>query len=658
MPASGRQQTPGLHLRAMLHSNPAHFQDQLLTQHLHALLGDLDPPALRLLRNELQWVELAAGQTLMAQGDAGDCMYLVISGRLRAYIRGADGMERLVREMARGQVVGEMALYTDDVRSATVVAIRDSVLVRLDRPAFLRLLAEGAQVSIAMTRQMIKRLQTAPLPAGQARPVAIGLLPITSGVQVAAFGRSLADQLQRILPAGRVCVVDGDSLDHALQQPGLARRADDDARANRQIALYLDELEATHDYVLLLADDGPTPWTQRCSRRCDEMLLLADATQPALLHATETQFLLDRPGRVEATEVLVLLHPADLHCPQGTRAWLARRPLAGHVHVRPALERDMARLARIQNRTAIGLVLAGGGARGLAHLGVAQALLQRGIEVDCVGGTSIGSIMAVLLASDRPLDEVVDIARRAFSTNPTGDFNLLPLMSLIRGRRMRRILETATTELLGCQPDIEDLWKNCYCVASNYSQATEQVIQSGIVVKSILASTAIPGALPPVLLNGDLLCDGGTFNNFPVDVMRGLRGVGKVIGVDLSFRKPRRIEHDEVPGSWALLRDRLLPHKHRKYRFPSLVSYLMNVTILYSTSRQRESLGLTDLHFNPPLDRVGMLQWTRFESIVAQGQAHAVQVLDSLSADALAPFCAPPAPQRPPNDEALRRPLQ
>jgi NTE family protein len=70
---------------------------------------------------------------------------------------------------------------------------------------------------------------------------------------------------------------------------------------------------------------------------------------------------------------------------------------------------------------------------------------------------------------------------------------------------------------------------------------------------------AIPGALPPVLHDGDLLCDGGTFNNFPVDVMRGLRGVGQVIGVDLSFRKPRKIDLDEVPGTWALLRDRLRP---------------------------------------------------------------------------------------------------
>jgi len=621
--------------------SPADFQDRLLDRHLGALFGELDADALAALRRQLQWVEVAAGQTLMTQGEVGECVYLSISGRLRAYVRDDDGTEHLVREMSRGQVIGEMALYTDEPRSATVVALRDSVLVRLDKPAFMQLLASSVQLSMALTRQLIKRLKAVPTRADLARPVAIALLPITAGVAARTFADALAAQLRRVpgaRAAGGVCVVDAATIDQALGQPGLARSDAADTTTNRRIALHLDEIEAGHDVVLLLADDTPTAWTQRCTRRCDEMLLLADATQPPALHATESAFLVQRAGRAEAAEVLVLLHPAELRCPQGTSAWLARRPLADHVHVRPALERDMARLARIQSRTAVGLVLAGGGARGLAHLGVAQALQQQGIEFDFVGGTSIGSVMAVLLASDRALDEVVAVARRGFAHNPTGDYNWLPLISLIRGRRLRHTVETGRIELLGHAAGIEDLWKNCYCVASNYSQAREQVLTQGDAVKAMLASAAIPGALPPVLLDGELLCDGGTFNNFPVDVMRARRGVGRVIGVDLAFRKPRRIEHDEVPGPWTLLRDRFRPYPRRRYRLPSLVAYLMNVTILYSSSRQNASRRLTDLHFNPPLERVGMLQWNKFDSIVALGREHALQVLQALPAEALRPF--------------------
>jgi NTE family protein len=618
----------------------AHLQDRVLDQHLTRLLGSLDGPALDTLRSELQWVELDAGETLMTQGEPGDSMYLSISGRLRVYVRDDEGKEHVVREMARGQIIGEMALYTDEPRSATVVAIRDSVLVRLDKPAFTRLLSSSAQVSVALTRQMIQRLQTVQLRPDLARPVTIGLMPITARVDAAGLTRALAAQLALQLGDNKVCVVDAASIDRDLQEVGLAQRPADDAEANRRIALHLEELEAVFDYVLLLADDQPTPWTQRCSRRCDEMLLLADATQPAALHGSEQQFMMTRSGRAEAAEILVLLHPAGLRCPSGTRHWLARRPVSGHVHIRPTLPRDIARLARLQSRTAIGLVLAGGGARGLSHLGVYRALVDEGVEVDWVGGTSIGGVMAALVAADQPLDQTVDIARRAFGARPTGDFNPLPLLSLIRGRRLKNIVSTAIEELVGAQADIEDLWKNCYCVASNYSQACEQVIDRGPLLKSLLASAAIPGALPPVLSDGDMLCDGGTFNNFPVDVMRSIRGVGRVMGVDLSYRRPRRIEHAEVPGTWALLRDRFRPRKQRLYRFPSLVAYLMNVTVMYSNSRQRQAQRLTDLYFNPALDRVGMLQWNRFDHIVAQGLAHGRQVLAGMDPEALRPYRA------------------
>ena len=614
---------------------PKHL-DALLIQHLGAYLGAIEPGTLALLREHLSWVELRGGQTLMTQGEAGDAMYLLVSGRLRTYIAAEGAPPRMVREVSRGQIVGEMSLYTDEPRTATVVAIRDSVLVRLGKDEFKRLLALSAQVSVAITRQIIQRLQTEGTAAALDRPVAMGLLPISAGVDLAGFAQRLAAQLR---PLGRVAVVDAASLDADLGTPGITARAPADAEANRRIAVRLDEIEAGHDFVLLLADATPTPWTHRCSRHCDELLLLADADAPPLLHEIETECLANRPPRTDAAEILVLLHPAERLSPRGTKAWLARRPLKDHVHIRPTLDRDMARLARLQSRTAVGLVLAGGGARGLAHLGVVRALLESGAEIDVVGGTSIGAVMAALVATDRPLGTLVANARQAFRGNPTGDYNWLPLLSLIKGRRLRRVVDQSLRETVGFSPDLEDLWKGCYVVATNYSQACEQVLCHGPLQQAILASVAIPGALPPVIRDGDLLCDGGTFNNFPVDVMRGVRGVGRVVGVDLSFRKPRSIEHDEVPGTWALLRDRLRPRSKRRYRLPTLAAYLMNVTILYSTSRERQARRLTDLYLNPPLERVGMLDWSRFDQIVEQGYQYARQKLAEPGA---APRAAPP----------------
>jgi len=599
-------------------------RDALLAHQLRSLFPDVGPETLEFMQRHLQWVEIAAGETLISQGAPGDSAYLTISGRLRVYVAADDQPPRMVRELSRGEVIGEMSLYTGEPRSATVVAVRDSVLVRLAKEHFEALIVSHPQVSLTFTRQMIRRLQTEHERRPMAAPVTVGLLPVSDGVALGDFARRLAAPLAQF---GRVVVVDSAAMDRLLGEQGVSARAD--GEADHRISLALDGLEAGHDFVLLQADAFPGPWTHRCVRNSDEMLLVADATQPPAVHEIEKSCLGGRPARSEAAEILVLLHPSESQAPRGARAWLQRRAVTGHVNIRSGLERDMARLARLLSRNAVGLVLAGGGARGFAHLGIWRALQEHGIEVDVVGGTSIGAIMASLIAIDRPIDQAIDIARRAFSLNPTGDYNLLPLVSLIKGRRVRAAIRRSIEALVGGPVDIEDLWKGYFCIASNYSQAREQRIDGGDLEHALLASAAIPGALPPVIRDGDLLCDGGTFNNFPVDAMRELRGVGKVIGVDLGVRSARRLEFDEVPGSWTMLLDRLRPRRQRRYRLPSLTAYLLNITILYSTSRQREVQRLTDLYFNPPLYRVGLLQWSRFDQIVRQGYEYARGVLDA-----------------------------
>jgi len=604
---------------------PRH-RDALLTQHLHALLGDDVPLALPFLQQHLQWIELTGGEVLMEQGEAGDSAYLCISGRLRVYVRADDGSQRMVREMSRGEVIGEMSLYTGEPRSATVIALRSSVLVKLDKQHFEQLITLSPKLSTTFTRLIIRRLQTEHQSLPVAPPVTIGLLPITDAIALEEFAHRLAQQLKRY---GRVCVIDVAEIDRMLGAPGTA--LDIDARAEQSIALALDAVEAEHDFVLLQADSTPTSWTRRCVSHSDELLLIADAAQPAAVHRIEQTCLSERPARSEAAEILVLLHPAELTTPNNTREWLARRAVTGHAHVRMGAERDVARMARLLARKAVGLVFAGGGARGFAHLGVWRALKEHGVEIDCVGGTSIGAVLAALVAADPPVEHAINISRKAFSTNPTGDFNWLPLLSLIKGRRVRAAIDRSITELVGASIAVEDLWKTYFCVATNYSQAREQRILSGNLAQALLASIAIPGALPPVVHDGDLLCDGGTFNNFPVDAMRDMRGVGTVLGVDLGARNPRRLEFDEMPGSWQLLLDRMRPRSKRRYRVPSLMAYLLNVTILYSTSRQQQLRQLTDVYFSPPLQRVGLLQWSRFDQIVKQGYDHATELLGGLS---------------------------
>ena len=144
----------------MLANDPLHrhaHQEELLDRLLQGCFGDLAPPERALLREQLEWVELAGGQTLMQQGDSADSMYISVSGRLRAFVRDELGRPRMVREMSRGQIIGEMSLYTDEPRSATVVAATDVECYRLDASAFSTLLAKNPELAEQVASSLVER---------------------------------------------------------------------------------------------------------------------------------------------------------------------------------------------------------------------------------------------------------------------------------------------------------------------------------------------------------------------------------------------------------------------------------------------------------------------------------------------------------------------
>src|SRR5207249_3601922 len=126
---------------------------------LPSLFGSLDDEMLGEIEAAVTWVSLPRASTLFRQGDVGDAAYIVVNGRLRAVVRDAHGVEKTVGEIQRGETVGEMAIFTGEARSATIDAVRDSDLVRLDRPAFERLISARPQALLTLTRLIINRLR-------------------------------------------------------------------------------------------------------------------------------------------------------------------------------------------------------------------------------------------------------------------------------------------------------------------------------------------------------------------------------------------------------------------------------------------------------------------------------------------------------------------
>jgi NTE family protein len=585
----------------------------------------------------LEWIELAGGETLFEEGDAENGVYFVISGRLRALVD-REGEPRVIGEIGRGETVGEMAVLTGEPRSATVRAIRDTVLAHATREAFEALWKRHPELPVHMAKIIISRLKRKSERQKISRPATICLLRITDGVDIDRFAGELVSALDR----WGVATVESSARIDERFGAGASQATPDNAETSHKVNLWLDDVEFWNEFVLLVADESDTEWTRRCLRHADEILLVASTEAQPAIHEVEAKLCMGRSAATGAHQTLVLVHDRHVTNPMGTPRWLDQRPVDAHLHLRRDAPGSMQRLARIVSRNAIGLVLAGGGARGFAHLGVYKALEEFGVEIDYVAGTSIGAVMAAYVSFDLSAASMIHRAKEAFAGNPTGDLNVIPFHSLVRGKRLKRTIDRAVVDAIGFSADVTDCWKTLRCVATNFSQACEQVISRGRLDRTVRASVSIPVALPPVPWDGDLLIDGGVFNNFPTSVMAAL-GARQLIGVDLASRKERKYEHDEVPGTLALLRDRLRSRKRRKYRLPGLGAILMGTTILYSESRREEAKQSVDIYINPDVGGVALLDWTAFDRIVELGYRRAKEILSSMSERELAPFRNVPA---------------
>src|SRR3712207_235006 len=186
-------------------------------------------------------------------------------------------------------------------------------------------------------------------------------------------------------------------------------------------------------------------------------------------------------------------------------------------------------MARRLSGRAVGVVLSGGGARGSAHLGVIEELLAAGVEIDRIGGTSMGALVAGLIASGSTVDEAAAaMARELIERNPLSDYTV-PLVALTRGRRAEGMIRRLCGERT-----IESLELDFFAVAADLIANEAVEFRTGPLAEAVGSSAAIPGYVPPVALGDRLLVDGGVLNNLPVDLMA--RDEGPVIAVNVGSR--------------------------------------------------------------------------------------------------------------------------
>jgi NTE family protein len=284
----------------------------------------------------------------------------------------------------------------------------------------------------------------------------------------------------------------------------------------------------------------------------------------------------------------------------------------------------VARMARRLAARAVGVVLSGGGARGLAHIGVVEALQHAGVVIDRIGSVSMGAMVGSLFARPHSPDEVAAIIDELYVRDSPLRGRTIPIVALSRGvRGLER-----QNELHGDRR-IEGLDIPFYCVSSDLAGQAPVIHRRGPVAIAVCASQALPGFVPPLKDGERLLVDGAIFSNLPVEPMR-VTAEGPVIAVDVSGRLPKpRPPRSRFPAlrqwiagpaaEWA----------------PDIAETVMRSVLLGNAASDAAARERADLVIQPRLRGVPTMRFRDLEGIRQMGREAANEVIEAGGLEAL-----------------------
>lgn len=537
-------------------------------------------------------ISLPGGSRLFDTGDDSDHLYLLRSGRLGAFRHDEDHDElSLIGIIRPGEPVGEMSLIAGTQHSATVMALRDSDLLSIPRDDFLRALDTRPELLMALSRKMMERARRQ---APNVTPNVFAFFALGEPA-IAPFVEDIAVQIREL--GYRVAVVD-----HTFH--GTTPEA-------------FSQIEAENDYVLHIAEAHESHWRLLSARQVDHVFLVADAEhapdarasawEKSLLHRAPDLILTWGKGRKKA------------HIRGRTRAWLDVIKPMRWFHVHAESLPDAARIARIICGHSVGVVFSGGGARAFSQIGAIQALREAHIPIDFVCGSSMGAIIAAGLALGWDDSEIDWRMRDAFVNSSPLDDITFPFISMVSGHKVDKRLE----KHFGDQA-IEDIEVPFFCLSSNLTTGVIKLHKTGSLRNALRASISLPGVLPPVVEDGQVLVDGAVMRSFPATMMRNTH-LGTVIGVDVTRARgvdPKSLEVPKHLSTWLA--------RGEWRRGPPIVSIMMRSATVITAADLAVSRAATDLLIIPEPDGVEIRDWKAYDRAVENGYQTTVASLAQL----------------------------
>ena len=389
---------------------------------LGQLFEELDNDGLCKILEAGEKHKLHPGDYLFKQGDRENSLYIVLSGRLRAVMQDKNGMHNL-GDIGEGEPTGEFALFTNDPRMASVIAIRNTTVLQITKQEYLNLVSQKPAFASMLTGFLIKRLKRNILEQHMSStPKNIALINLQPDHDLSPWT---------------------DNIQIALEESGIPIQVfDQDSPPEKHYKTVFDSLEQHEGLNILVCSERYPEWSHQCLLSADLVIVATEFLADPNLYDIEKTLDLYAQSILNKKIYIVFLHENETDLPKQTSRWLAQRMVNLHIHVRKDHPADTRRFCRIISNQAVGVVLGGGGAKGYAHVGAVRALLEAGIEIDFLGGTSAGALYGIGMShcdfNFQKADALcADSAKRKLTSN---DYSL-PLVSIMSGKKMMRFYE-------------------------------------------------------------------------------------------------------------------------------------------------------------------------------------------------------------------------
>lgn len=511
------------------------------------LFADVDGAMLESLAVAGRVKTYRKGAAVFACGDPPGDLYLVRRGRAHALVPPDD---EVVNEIGPGEIFGELSFILGETRTATIRAATALTVWVLPRQHLAAMLAVHPDLAVVLSREVSRRLVQTTRKIASAGDTAVTAVwgdgaPVAAAIAAAGGGRTgwvrLPDAPEGRRPRKCVAVDAGPGL---TVDDWFGRRVDG-----------LDHL------VVSL---GPVPV----------------AVNRTVVERAASVVLLDTPP-----------------------AWFAKLTPTGRVVRCSTDPADLRRLGHILAGRAVGLVMSSGGSKTVAHIGALQALLDAGVGIDFVSGSSGGSLFAAGLAFGWAPDTMVEHTRKfaELTTLRRLDYARLPRSGLIRGARIHDQLRAWFDGARIEEADIP-----LRIVAADVETGAEVVLDSGDVADALRASMSIPGAFEPWSVAGRWLIDGAIVDPLPAAPLRAA-GAGMIVASNVAGQENlRQVADGKSPG------------------ILQIVGRVVNAS-------ERELLrnleGLCDVMIRPVVKAAGPLDFSHIDEFVAAGAAAAREAL-------------------------------